>query len=63
MNLDAKPEFINMQISIPVKADETITSIKFLPFFAVNLTQMVQEDFSSLVYLQYDSPVAGLLVS
>ena len=58
-NLDAKPEFINFRVTLPVAADEAITSVRFMPFFAVNLTSFVKEDFASLVFLQYDSPLAG----
>lgn len=58
-NLDTKPEFINFRVTLPVAADEAITSVRFMPFFAVNLTSFVKEDFASLVFLQHDSPLAG----
>jgi hypothetical protein len=38
LNLDMKPEMINMQISMPINSDEAITSIRFLAFMAVNIT-------------------------
>jgi hypothetical protein len=58
-NLDAKPELINFRVTIPVAATESVTSVRFMPFFAVNLTGYVKTDFASLVFLQHDSPVPG----
>lgn len=57
--MDTKPELINFRLTLPVAATESVTGVRFMPFFAVNLTSYVKEDFASLVFLQYDSPVAG----
>ena len=58
-NLDTNPEFISINLCVPVTADESITSVRLMTFFAVNLTQLVVEDLSAMVFVQYDSPVAG----